>query len=1235
MVSFAFLALLFITGNAQVNKQTGAAEQSFPLINFNDTKSGLSTGVALVYSSGNGLLVNEISSDVGTGWSLNAGGIITRLQNGEPDDQQEYYSGRIAAEINDNAGVSLVLKSYPNGFLYNSNVGMGCNLGQQYYPVYKKQNVIKERPLVAADVEQDKFVFSFNGRSGTFVLGRDGSVTILGDSRIKITYSTADLTAQGIRTRINQFVAVTEDGIKYTFSDLSLSNICRYKFASQNVNGTWTVNTGDADDGEYAINRFWGFPLTSDERPYIVNSWFLTTMENTNNGQKINFTYQTINSDQVIGKFISHQRNLNYKKHRGQHKRNKTGRDWYKYLSNPSNAEDFSWNLNQLDKLKPASISIVYNHSVTVSKRLIGIGLPNGGNIYIKYNPIPRIDLNGENAISTIEYFIKGVKVRAYELKQGYFNKYSIKPYDAPFTSIERKFARLCLLSIQKIGTGIDNAIEPPYKFDYYLGGAGKFGTIDDFVPPQNSLSQDHWGYYNGINSGLDPNEDHDNLNDGPNQYIKTVLPTYKTPKNNYARNGLLKSVTYPTGGSLQYSYQQIVPAVSVLPAGYPTIVGGVAVSQTLLSDGMDLNKNIIDDYAYVNSSGVSSRWGDERPAYYGFSVSDYSLKFSRFVFNKPGLQYPEMATSPDLGKVIGKALLNAAIGLAIETAIKYAIVLIFTNSASWIIPIVNIVIFAYTIIKLMIDIYTPLQSHRFTLANNNNILINPLPSGFSTVEVRSNSPSGYNGKTVYQFTDLTDFPPIVAQNKRPYIQYQRTAAWAYGLLKKTSIYDKNNALVKENSANYNYIKDQVATQANFNCNCYADSHKAQKNSDWEGMSNTGFSLAQFSDAAVPRRYFPYTGRTDELFTSEKTYNNGVLTYSSTTTTITDPRTLLQKGKIIQSDANSVLISITYYPMDFNLPGSAIEKLKVNNAIHLPVSTETWKLKIFPTQTPKYSLELLDANVTEYAIYTFGVSPNTRQEVKPYRTYTLKSKTPVSAAVIGMHNPAQLLRVPSYYKLQSEMTYDTEGNLVQTISDDNVKSFINDYSDRYVVASVGNAAFADIAYSGFESDRKGNWTFNPAFIKSTFSITGSKAFQLGFDATVGSTSTITRSGLTASKTYIASYWVRFTGTENVLINGTAGQLLFSGIDGWRLYQHSITGTTSLNITGTGLIDELRLFPQGALMSTVSYKEGIGKITECDANNRILNYEYDGLGRLKLIKDQNRNIIKTYEYNYKQ
>jgi YD repeat-containing protein len=55
----------------------------------------------------------------------------------------------------------------------------------------------------------------------------------------------------------------------------------------------------------------------------------------------------------------------------------------------------------------------------------------------------------------------------------------------------------------------------------------------------------------------------------------------------------------------------------------------------------------------------------------------------------------------------------------------------------------------------------------------------------------------------------------------------------------------------------------------------------------------------------------------------------------------------------------------------------------------------------------------------------------------------------------------------------------------------------------------------------------------------------------------------------------------------------------------------------------------------ARMTTTTYNPLVGKTAECDENGRITYYEYDDLGRLKLLRDQDRNVVKTFEYNYKQ
>jgi len=42
---------------------------------------------------------------------------------------------------------------------------------------------------------------------------------------------------------------------------------------------------------------------------------------------------------------------------------------------------------------------------------------------------------------------------------------------------------------------------------------------------------------------------------------------------------------------------------------------------------------------------------------------------------------------------------------------------------------------------------------------------------------------------------------------------------------------------------------------------------------------------------------------------------------------------------------------------------------------------------------------------------------------------------------------------------------------------------------------------------------------------------------------------------------------------------------------------------------------------------------VGMTSQCDVDNRVTYYFYDPLARLKYVKDQDGNIIKTYQYHY--
>jgi hypothetical protein len=87
------------------------------------------------------------------------------------------------------------------------------------------------------------------------------------------------------------------------------------------------------------------------------------------------------------------------------------------------------------------------------------------------------------------------------------------------------------------------------------------------------------------------------------------------------------------------------------------------------------------------------------------------------------------------------------------------------------------------------------------------------------------------------------------------------------------------------------------------------------------------------------------------------------------------------------------------------------------------------------------------------------------------------------------------------------------------------------------------------------------------------------------------------------------------------------------IGGWTYYEHLVKNATYTSITGRGLIDEVRLYPSDAQMTTYTYKPQVGMTSQCDARSIFTYYEYDTYSRLHLIRDLNKNITKLICYNY--
>jgi hypothetical protein len=278
------------------------------------------------------------------------------------------------------------------------------------------------------------------------------------------------------------------------------------------------------------------------------------------------------------------------------------------------------------------------------------------------------------------------------------------------------------------------------------------------------------------------------------------------TPKSGYARNGLLKQVIYPTGGTLTYEYEQ-----NKANLNGEREIGGVHVSKISTTDGggsNDCNNPIATNYHYVlENSTSSSMWGVEIPVHTTSSSANYKPELKKyvwrlngplfgqceFVYRFPGLLNVDQGLS---ASVFNKVLnfLNYGTGVySIYSTISSVLKYLATSSGGTTLIIdiiVNVLFLGYTCLVNPDRNFTTIVS-----VNSDLNQVSPLPMMYRRVEIIQGS--GTMGKTVQEFSDNLIAGGYYSSTPNSlFTQKQRFSPWAYGLPTKTKVFDVNNILV-------------------------------------------------------------------------------------------------------------------------------------------------------------------------------------------------------------------------------------------------------------------------------------------------------------------------------------------------------------------------------------------------------------------------------------------------------
>lgn len=421
-------------GDIPVSEFTGSAAVSLPL--YNIKVGSLNLPVTANYHTG-GIKVEEIASDLGLGWALTTGGVISKTIRGMEDNLPGGY-------LYNNGESAIKVKQFANGEMTDTEA-------QNFQYLVAKGYL---------DTEPDQFTFNFSNFSGKFVYNSNLDIVVHPYENLKIVETSTG------------FKITAPDGIKYIFEDIETTNVI-----------TKTAKNG-------SINPYIdGYQYTS--------SWYLTKII-TPGGEEVNYTYFSL---KIQPEYIASETK------------------YFRHIVNvPLNCiptQPFEKEFTILNWLE----------TETFQKKISQITYPNG-KINFTYKNLGRLDLPGDRALDKIIISNNTRILKSFNFGQNYFN------------------SRLFLSSVTEEGQGESH---PPYKFEYY--------NPEEF-PPRNSKSQDFWGYFNGQsgnNTLIPASFEYSDLN--------PAIPPFagganREPNAELVKTGVLKKMTYPTGGYTSFEYE-------------------------------------------------------------------------------------------------------------------------------------------------------------------------------------------------------------------------------------------------------------------------------------------------------------------------------------------------------------------------------------------------------------------------------------------------------------------------------------------------------------------------------------------------------------------------------------------------------------------------------------------------------------------------------------------------------
>jgi hypothetical protein len=479
-----------------ISLSNGSVNVSVPIYTL-PINNNLSIPISLQYNT-QGIKVSEVASSVGQGWNLSSIGTISRSIRGKRDNYNDspFYLQSIATAKNS---------------LMNNSTGT-------YTDVWLDQNAEN------VDLEPDEFNVS------------------LFNMNFKFFY---DFTS-------NKFVSTPLNNIKIIPTLNNYGNIVDFKIIDGSGN-TYFFGKSDDNDNRFEVIEETSSTSISNDSAFSsgtdpqFGTWLLVKIT-THDNKTVRFYYEGNNI--VVNDLAKQDVYLTSQ---------------YKYFANNfdffnGKYDVISWASgnpvvignkypisSEIAKTKDGKVYNVYSSPGIADKLINRIVYENTEIEFIK-SAIARKDFNAYS-LDKIKIKNNNNVIKTYQLNQGYFNSEFPTPMNDYSRSnnyiftpnFDRAIPRLKLNGVSEYDK--NNQIISKHNFEYFPGQ----------LPSRLSFAQDFFGYYNGHieNTELIPNINFKYANS-----VKSAGTANRAVREDYSKIGMLKKITYPTGGSTEFDYE-------------------------------------------------------------------------------------------------------------------------------------------------------------------------------------------------------------------------------------------------------------------------------------------------------------------------------------------------------------------------------------------------------------------------------------------------------------------------------------------------------------------------------------------------------------------------------------------------------------------------------------------------------------------------------------------------------